>query len=273
MAVAVEQLGRRGRLGGGRTGRRLKYRATGAVSIAEAEGAVLAQIIADYGSLFLDGVPLANLSADESNVDNHYIVEAEFDPLPPLAPQTQSDPSRFSFDFGQDSIRATTSFGTRRYGAGPNNGNLINVQVNPDGTRRVDGVDVPSPAFTFGKTTIEPIEAVNDLFVFQLGQLHLHVNASTFSGFPAREVLFMGASGSQRSPTEVEITLRFGRRRNLINQTIGGIAGVTKYGWEYLEPLYSPATLSASGEQLQADLTGFVAHELFPIAGFSFLDI
>lgn len=270
--VAAEQIGRRGRLGGGRTSRRLMYRATGADSIAEAEAAVLAQIETDYGDLTIDGVPLAGMTTSESSVAGHYKVTAEFDPLPPLAPQTPEDPSRFTFDFGQDTVRAQVAFDTRTYGNAPASGNLINAKRNSDGTQRVEGVDVPSPAFSFGKTTILPVEVVTDQFLFVLGSIHLHVNASSFAGFAAREVLFQGATGSQRSETEVEITFRFGRRPNIIGQHIGGIA-VTKFGWEYMEPVYQTAQFQGQSEvTLESQLIGFKVHELFPPGDFSFFN-
>ena len=60
-------------------------------------------------------------------------------------------------------------------------------------------------------------------------------------GFAAGEVLFLGASGSQRGEDDWEITFRFAASPNVTGLTIGDIEGIDKKGWEYLWVRYADA--------------------------------
>ena len=67
------------------------------------------------------------------------------------------------------------------------------------------------------------------------------VNAGVFKGFAAGEVLFLGASGSQRGQDDWEITFRFAASPNVSGLAVGPITGITKRGWEYLWVRYADA--------------------------------
>ena len=58
---------------------------------------------------------------------------------------------------------------------------------------------------------------------------------------PPGEVLFLGASGSQRGEDDWEITFRFAASPNVTGLTVGPITGIAKRGWEYLWVRYSDA--------------------------------
>ena len=67
------------------------------------------------------------------------------------------------------------------------------------------------------------------------------VNGATFKGFAVGEVLFLGASGSQRGNDDWEITFRFAASPNRWNLAVGYISGIRKRGWEYLWVRYADA--------------------------------
>ena len=67
------------------------------------------------------------------------------------------------------------------------------------------------------------------------------VNNAGFKGFAAGEVLFLGASGSQRGEEDWEITYRFAASPNVAGLTIGDITGINKKGWEYIWVRYADA--------------------------------
>lgn len=67
------------------------------------------------------------------------------------------------------------------------------------------------------------------------------MNNAPFKGFAPGEVLFMGASGSQRGQDDWEITFRFAASPNAVGLTVGDIVGIDKKGWEYLWVRYADA--------------------------------
>lgn len=102
----------------------------------------------------------------------------------------------------------------------------------------------------------------------KLEPLHLHYNNATWRGYPAGEVLFHSASGTVDG-RDIVITGNFFHEKNISNQTVSGIANVSKKGWEwswtkhreietagkrevkpyavYIEQLYDPGNFSLLG--------------------------
>ncbi len=67
------------------------------------------------------------------------------------------------------------------------------------------------------------------------------MNNAAFKGFAVGEVLFLGASGSQRGADDWEITYRFAASPNVTGLAVGPISGINKKGWEYLWVRYADA--------------------------------
>jgi hypothetical protein len=67
------------------------------------------------------------------------------------------------------------------------------------------------------------------------------VNDIPFKGFAAGEVLFLGASGSQRGDEDWEITFNYAASPNVTGLMVGDIGPVSKKGWEYLWVRYEDA--------------------------------
>jgi hypothetical protein len=106
----------------------------------------------------------------------------------------------------------------------------------------VEGCDITVPVYNFSETHYLAKEAVTDAYKATLYSLTGKVNAGAFKGFAAGEVLFLGASGSQRQGDDAwEITFRFAASPNVTGITIGGITGISKKGWEYLWVQYEDA--------------------------------
>ena len=60
------------------------------------------------------------------------------------------------------------------------------------------------------------------------------VNDAAFKGFDAGEVLFLGASGSQRGDQDWEIAFNFAANENVTGISVGDITGIDKQGFHYL---------------------------------------
>jgi len=144
--------------------------------------------------------------------------------------------SSFSFDTGGGTQHITQSLGTvARYPAGaPNFKGAIGVTHDA-----VEGADIVVPIYSFAETHYIPTEDVTGAYKAALFFLTGRVNDAPFKGFAGGEVLFQGASGSQRGEDDWEITFRFAASPNATGLTIGDIGGVNKKGWEYLWVRYA----------------------------------
>jgi len=139
--------------------------------------------------------------------------------------------SSFSFDTGGGTQHITQSLSTiAKYPAGaPDCKGAIGVTSDS-----VEGVDITVPVYNFSETHYLSLAAVTDAYKQTLFGLTGKVNTAAFRGFAIGEVLFLGASGSQRGTEDWEITFRFAASKNRTGMVIGAITGIDKKGWEYL---------------------------------------
>ena len=105
------------------------------------------------------------------------------------------------------------------------------IGVTSDG---VEGVDIVVPVYNFGETHTFLDSFVPDTLRARLFFLTGTVNTALFRGFKTGEVLFLGASGSQRNKDEWEISYRFSAIPNLTNVTVAGFTGIDKGGHDYI---------------------------------------
>ena len=103
----------------------------------------------------------------------------------------------------------------------------------------VDGTDITVPVYNFTETHHIPVANVTNAYKTALFLLTGRTNNATFRGFAAGEVLFLGASGSQRGFEDWEITFRFAASPNVTGLSVGDITGIAKEGWQYLWVKYA----------------------------------
>ena len=149
--------------------------------------------------------------------------------------------SSFSFDTGGGTTHVTQSLQTTNKYApagktAPNFKGAIGVTHDS-----VEGTDVTIPVYNFTETHYIPIASVTGAYKATLFGLTGRTNNGGFKGFAAGEVLFLGASGSQRGEDDWEITFRFAASPNVSGLSVGDISGINKKGWEYLWVRYADA--------------------------------
>ena len=105
----------------------------------------------------------------------------------------------------------------------------------------VEGCDIVVPVYNWSETHYLAAGTVTGPYKAALFALTGKTNDAAFKGFAAGEVLFLGASGSQRGDESWEITFRFAASPNVTGLVIGEITGVDKKGWEYLWVRYEDA--------------------------------
>jgi hypothetical protein len=146
--------------------------------------------------------------------------------------------SSYSFDTGGGTQKINQSLETvGRYGDDPPDfKGAIGVS-----TDSVEGTDITIPVFQFTETHYIPIALITPAYKTTLFYLTGRVNNAPFKGFAPGEVLFLGASGSQRGTEDWEISYKFAASPNATNLTVGDITGIQKKGWEYLWVRYADA--------------------------------
>lgn len=156
----------------------------------------------------------------------------------------QQDPLKRtrSFDTGGGTYHKTQAETESRYG---NNAPDMQKAIGVD-SDSVAGVDVVIPALTWTETYDVPSEYVTADYIKSLGNLTGTVNDDTFRTFPAGEVLFVGASGSQEWDDQKgdgpwSLSYKFVQSPNADDLTVGTINGISKKGHEYLWVRYEPA--------------------------------
>jgi len=106
------------------------------------------------------------------------------------------------------------------------------IGVNGD---NVSGTDITIPVFNFTETHKIPLASVTLAYAKTLAGLTGTVNDAAFKGFAKGEVLFMGASGSQKGADDWEITFSFAASpHTTVSFDDDYLADIEKGGWEYL---------------------------------------
>lgn len=149
--------------------------------------------------------------------------------------------SSFSFDTGGGTQHITQSLQTIGSYAPPGKNAPSFQGAIGVTTDSVEGTDVTVPVYSFTETHYISGALVTPAYKAALFFLTGKVNGATFKGFAAGEVLFLGASGSQRGADDWEITYRFAASPNVTGLAVGPITGIGKKGWEYLWVRYADA--------------------------------
>lgn len=158
----------------------------------------------------------------------------------PYASQTRESGSyRITFDTTGGTIHISASKATvAKYpsGTAPDYKQLI--AVNKDD---VGGADVIIPALKMSVHFTHPAAIITVSRIKYLASITGMVNSATFFGFPAGEVLFLGASGSEGTDAETEVTYQFAMSSNATGLVIGAVTGIAKKGHELAWIAYKDA--------------------------------
>lgn len=149
----------------------------------------------------------------------------------------------------------------------PDFGGALNVA---DG--RPGAVSVEVPALSLQITRIKPAADVTLTYQRTLAQLTGRVNSTTFEGFQAGELKFLGASGNELEEGDFELTWDFAASFNETGLTVGDITGIDKKGWEYLWVYHAEEIDSTTNTRVIKPRAVYV-EQLFETADFTSLGI
>jgi hypothetical protein len=186
------------------------------------------------------------LGDDAWQLEVSYVKEGAEDP-------EQPDPLRRtrSFDTGGGTQHITQAQpthgfpqGEHRFHTGTPAAPNMNGAIGVDGNS-VNGVDIVIPALTWTETYDVPHQFITADYIKNLSKVTGTVNNATFRTFPAGEILFLGASGSQEWDSDKgdgpwNLSYKFSQSPNagpgqtLPAITVGAITGIEKAGHDYM---------------------------------------
>ncbi len=105
------------------------------------------------------------------------------------------------------------------------------IGVKADG--EAEGVDIVIPACKLTYNFRHPEGTVDEAFARAMSNATGYTNLNPFRDFPAGELLFMGAVGSDGSEAEATVGYQFVASANKDDLTMGEIAGIVKDGHAY----------------------------------------
>jgi hypothetical protein len=118
------------------------------------------------------------------------------------------------------------------------------IQVDSDG--KVQGTDVIIPALKEQVTVYQPAAVVTSGYKKTVARLTGKFNSSSFKGYAAGELLFMGAQGSRRGNGDWEVRYDFEAKENVTSLDLGDITIPSAYGHDFVWLYYRDEEESAS---------------------------
>lgn len=143
-----------------------------------------------------------------------------------------------SFSWGFDTTGATTHIKTARehiasFPAGsPANPFGGTIGANPE-EDTIDGTEIIIPALKLNYTFRHPTGFLTENQARVLARVTGKTNLTVFRGYQPGELLFLGATGTDGTQAEAEVTYQFAASENANGLSYGTILNVTKGGWEY----------------------------------------
>ena len=139
----------------------------------------------------------------------------------------------------------------------------------------MNGVDVTMPVLNFTETHTMAGSRVSTSYKKSVAALTGTVNRSSFRGFAAGEVLFLGASGQKRSrkaSAPWEITFRFAVSPNQSSLSVGKLKVSNKKGWDYLWVRYADKVSDNRKNVIKEPVAAYV-EQVYPEGDFGNLGL
>lgn len=176
-----------------------------------------------------------------------------------------------SFDTTGGTQHMTQAFEESRYGTDAVDQKKA-IAVDSNG---VNGVDVIVPQLQWQETYEVPDAYVTSAWIRGVAGVTGTTNNATFRGFERGEVLFVGCTGShewdeQKGNGPWSLSFRFIASKNVTNETVGDITGISKRGHEYLWVRYEE---DVTGSQLLKKPKAVYVNRVYRESDFSLLGI
>src|SRR5574344_2042650 len=238
----------------------IPYIVTGAVD----EDAALAAARSKAASQTVKGMSLDSVEVTERINGDTWKVKAVYEE----DDDDDEEESSFAFDTGGGTMHLNQSLKT--VSKTPNTAPDFNGAIEVDNEGNVNGVDVTMPVLNFTETHTMNGGRVSTSYKKTVAALTGTVNRSSFRGFSAGEVLFLGASGSKRSKKSSapwEITFRFAVSANQSSVKVGELTVANKKGWNYLWVRYADKVADNKKNMIKKPIAAYV-EQVYPEGDF-----
>ena len=244
---------------------------------AENEDAALSAARAKAASHTVEGMDLDSVEVMERINKDTWKVKAIFEDEDGGSDDDDSgndeETSSFAFDTGGGTMHRNQSLKT--VAKVPNDAPDFNGAIEVDNEGNVNGVDVTMPVLNFTETHTMNGSRVTTSYRKSVAALTGTVNKSSFRGFAAGEVLFLGASGTKRSKKASapwEITFRFAVSPNQSGLEVGKLKISSKKGWDYLWVRYADRVSDNKKNVIKEPVAAYV-EQVYPEGDFGNLGL
>lgn len=243
---------------------------------AENEDAALAAARSKAASHTVSGMALDEVEVTERVNRDTWKVKAiwkDEDSDDPDDPDEDEETTSFAFDTGGGTMHRNQSLKT--VSKVPNDAPDFNGAIEVDNEGNVNGVDVTMPVLNFTETHTMNGSRVTTSYKKTVAALTGTVNSSSFRGFSAGEVLFLGASGTKRSKkpnAPWEITFRFAVSPNQSSLQVGKLKVSNKKGWDYLWVRYADKVAENRKNVIKEPVAAYV-EQVYPTGDFGNLGL
>ena len=240
------------------------------------EDAALAAARSVAASRTVSGMVLDEVEVTERVNKDTWKVKAIYkdeDSDDPDDPDEEEETSSFAFDTGGGTMHRNQSLKT--VSKVPNDAPDFNGAIEVDNEGNVNGVDVTMPVLNFTETHTMNGSRVTTSYKKTVAALTGTVNSSSFRGFSAGEVLFLGASGTKRSKkpnAPWEITFRFAVSPNQSGLQVGKLKVSQKKGWDYLWVRYADKVADNKKNVIKEPVAAYV-EQVYPDGDFGNLGL
>ena len=243
---------------------------------AENEDAALAAARSKAASHTVSGMVLDEVEVTERVNRDTWKVKAiwkDEDSDDPDDPDEDEETISFAFDTGGGTMHRNQSLKT--VSKVPNDAPDFNGAIEVDNEGNVNGVDVTMPVLNFTETHTMNGSRVTTSYKKTVAALTGTVHSSSFRGFSAGEVLFLGASGTKRSKkpnAPWEITFRFAVSPNQSSLQVGKLKVSNKKGWDYLWVRYADKVAENRKNGIKEPVAAYV-EQVYPTGDFGNLGL
>ncbi len=214
------------------------------------------------------GLPLLNIDTQWRGAELRWVVEATYgvrtfgdDSLGTSV--TNFDASASTVNVKQ-SLQVVSTHTPDAQQPAPDFQGSINVEGD-----RVNGVDIIVPTFTFTVQEYLTTAQVSDAYIRAVGLATGSMNSHQFRNYEAGELLFMGASGTERrAKGDWVINFKFGFSPNQQDIEVGPDMSIDKFGWDYLSVYYDADTDGTANALIQKPTAAYV-HRVYPSINFT----
>ena len=240
------------------------------------EDAALAAARTKAASRTVSGMVLDEVEVTERVNKDTWKVKAIYkdeDSDDPDEPDEDEETTSFAFDTGGGTMHRNQSLKT--VSKVPNDAPDFNGAIEVDNEGNVNGVDVTMPVLNFTETHTMNGSRVTTSYKKSVAALTGTVNGSSFRGFSAGEVLFLGASGTKRSKkpnAPWEITFRFAVSPNQSGLQVGKLKVSNKKGWDYLWVRYADKVADNKKNVIKEPVAAYV-EQVYPDGDFGNLGL